>query len=168
MELKDIVSVAGLPGLHKVIGRNKTGLIVETIGDTSKKFATNLRQRVSTLSEIAVFIEDGETKLWEVLKATKTQDDSGAEVPNSKSSNDEAKAFMGIVLPNYDKEKVYVSDMKKLFNWYHILKPVLDFDKLGPEAEETEAEGEKVAYTDKTAAKSTKEKPVVKQNGISV
>jgi hypothetical protein len=139
MELKDIVSVSGMPGLHKVIGRNKNGLIVETIGD-NKKFATNVRQRVSVLADIAVFTEDGEAKLWEVIKAIKALEDGGKAVPTGKSNNDEARAFMAEVLPSYDTEKVYVSDMKKLFAWYHTLKPVLDFEKLGVEEPEENAE----------------------------
>lgn len=144
MELKDIASVSGVAGLHKIIGRTKNGLIVETIGD-NKKFATNAQQRVSILSDIAVFTEEGESKLWEILKAIKALDDAGTAIPTAKAENDEAKAFMKSVLPNYDTEKVYVSDMKKLYGWYHIVKPVLDFEKLGTEeAEESNETAEKV------------------------
>lgn len=158
MELKDIVSVSGLPGLHKVLGQNKNGLIVETIGD-NKKFATNTRQRVSVLADIAIFTEDGEAKLWEVIKNIKTKDDAGEKIPDSKSDNDVVKAFMAAVLPGYDTEKVYVSDMKKLFSWYHTLKPVLDFDKLGSDAEDTSESTEKPDV----ATKKTAEKPAAKQ-----
>jgi hypothetical protein len=140
MELKDIVSVSGMPGLHKIIGRNKNGLVVETIGE-NKKFATNVRQRVSVLADIAIFTEDGEAKLWEVIKSIKALEDGGKTIPTGKAENDEARAFMAEVLPGYDTEKVYVSDMKKLFAWYHSLKPVLDFDKLGVEESEESSEG---------------------------
>jgi hypothetical protein len=158
MELKDIVSVSGVAGLHKVIGRNKNGLIVETIGE-NKKFATNVRQRVSVLADIAVFTEEGEAKLWEVIKNIKAKDDAGETVPDTKSDNDVVKAFMAAVLPGYDTEKVYVSDMKKLFTWYHSLKPVLDFSKLGVEEETTDENGEKT----ETPAKKTAEKVVTKK-----
>jgi hypothetical protein len=141
MELKDIVSVAGEPGLHHVIGRNKNGLIVETIG-TGKKFSTGIRHRVSVLSDIAIFTQDGETKLWEVLKALKAREDGGGSLPTSKSDNDEIKTCMAAVLPTYDREKVYTSDMKKLFTWYQMIKGVLNFEKLGVEEEaESETEG---------------------------
>lgn len=158
MELKDIVSVSGVAGLHKIIGRNKAGLIVETIGE-NKKFATNIRQRISVLADIAVFTEDGEAKLWEVIKNIKALEDAGNNVPDSKADNDVVKKYMSSVLPGYDTEKVYVSDMKKLFSWYQILKPVLDFSKLGVEEENVEAETattEAVKKADKPAAKKAK------------
>lgn len=150
MELKDIVSVSGVAGLHKIIGRNKNGLIVETIGD-NKKFATNMRQRVSVLADIAIFTEDGEAKLWEVIKSIKALEDGGKTIPTSKASDDEARAFMKEILPQYDMEKVYVSDMKKLYGWYHTIKSVLDYSKLGAQEEETAAEG-----TTEAAAKEVK------------
>lgn len=162
MELKDVVSVAGVAGLHKVIGRNKNGLIVETLGANGKKFATNLRQRVSVLSDIAIFTEEGEIKLWEAVKAIKEAEDGGAAVPGSKSENDEVKEFMGKIVPNYDQEKVYVSDMKKLFGWYHMLKADLDFSKLGVEETEADAEAEKTGAEGSTA-KINREKAAPKQ-----
>lgn len=165
MELKDIVSVSGVAGLHKIIGRNKNGLIVETIGD-NKKFATNMRQRVSVLADIAIFTEDGEAKLWEVIKSIKALQDDGKTIPTAKASDDEARAFMKEILPQYDMEKVYVSDMKKLYGWYQIVKDVIDYSKLGVEedAEATESgtdapvkEAKKAApkKTNKTAAPKT-------------
>ena len=66
MELKDVVSVTGMPGLHKVIGQNKSGLILESLTD-NKKFATNARQRVSVLADISMFTDEGEVRLAEVL-----------------------------------------------------------------------------------------------------
>lgn len=164
MELKDVVSVSGMPGLHKIIGRNKNGLIVESIGD-NKKFATNLRQRVSILSDIAIFTEDGEARLWEVLKAIKALDDSGKSIPDGKSDNDVARQFMKEVLPTYDTEKVYVSDMKKLYAWYHTLKPVLDFSKLGEE-ENTEESADKAGDAPvKKAEKAAPKKNTAKTSG---
>jgi uncharacterized protein YfaS (alpha-2-macroglobulin family) len=115
MELKDIVSVSGVAGLHKVIGRNKAGLIVETIG-TGRKFATSANQRVSILSDIAMFTDEGEVKLWQVLQSLKSLEEKGDATPASAASNDEIQVYMAKVLPNYDRERVYPSDMKKLFN----------------------------------------------------
>lgn len=161
MELKDIVSVSGVAGLHKIIGRNKNGLIVETIGD-NKKFATNIRQRVSILADIAIFTEDGEAKLWEVIKAIKALEDEGKSIPDAKADNDVAKAFMASILPQYDTEKVYVSDMKKLFGWYHTIKSVIDYSKLGVE-EETETEAaEKSGDSPVKAAKKVAPKKTTK------
>ena len=70
MELKDVVSVTGMPGLHKVVGQNKSGLILESLTD-NKKFGTNARQRVSVLADISIFTEEGEVRLAEALKTIK-------------------------------------------------------------------------------------------------
>jgi hypothetical protein len=167
MELKDIVSVTGMPGLHKIIGQNKNGLVLESLAD-GKKFSTNIRQRVSILADISMFEEEGEVKLAQVLKSLKTLEDAGETIPNAKIETEDAKAFMAKVLPNYDKERVYPSDMKKLFGWYQLIKTDLDFaslDKTEEIAEETEG-SEKAAVaktksTDKpkaTASVKTKSK----------
>ena len=160
MELKDIVSVSGVPGLHKIIGRNKTGLIVETIG-TGKKFATTLQQRVSVLADIAMFTDEGEMKLWQVLQQLKALDESGKNPPAAGADNDTVKGYMALVLPNFDREKVYPGDMKKLFGWYGIIKDLLDWSKLGQEEEETTEENtasEKPA--EKSASKAAAPKKV--------
>lgn len=153
MELKDVVSVTGMPGLHKVIGQNKTGLILESLTD-KKKFATNARQRVSVLADISMFTEEGEVRLSEVLIKIKALEDGGKAIPSSKADNDEVKAFMGLVLPDYDREKVYTSDMKKLFSWYGMLKGSLDFDSLSKtDAEEESTEAKETAPKAKSTDK---------------
>jgi len=91
MELKDIVSVSCVPGLHKSIGRNKTGLIVETIG-IGKKFATTLRQYVSVLADIAIFTDKGETKLWQVLQQLKALEEAGSTDKHAEKSGGKAVA----------------------------------------------------------------------------
>ena len=157
MKLSDIVSISGMPGLHKVLGRNKNGLIVETIDATKKKFATNARQRVSVLGDIAMFTEEGEAKLWQILKTIAEKEKAGAKVPDSKAEGEELIAFMKQVLPDYDREKVYTSDMKKLFLWYTTLKPEMDLLKLQSE-EEAEEEG----ATGEAKPVKTTAKPAVK------
>ncbi len=165
MELKDVVSVTGMPGLHKVIGQNKSGLILESLVD-NKKFATNVRQRVSVLADISMFTEDGEVRLSEVLLSLKKLDDEGTAIPSSKADNDEVRAFKSKVLPNYDREKVYTSDMKKLFTWYSMLKSSLDFDSLNKsdDTEETTEvkETAKAKSTDKPKAVAAKTKTPTK------
>lgn len=133
MELKDVVSVTGMPGLHKIIGKNKSGLILESLTD-QKKFGTNPRQRISILSDVAMFTEDEEVKLAKVLMNIKSLEDSGKTIPSVKADNEEVKSFMTLALPNYDRERVYTSDMKKLFVWYTTLKATdLDWSDLEKE-----------------------------------
>jgi hypothetical protein len=148
MELKDVVSVTGMPGLHKILGRNKSGLILESLTD-NKRFGTNPRQRISVLSDIAMFTEEEEVKLAVVLMSIKALEDAGTAVPTPKADNDEVKAFMAKVLPNYDRERVYTSDMKKLFVWYGMLKNI-DLDWANLDKEELAEEG-----TDADAPKAT-------------
>lgn len=153
MELKDILSIGGMPGLYKIIGKNTNGLIVESLDESKKRFATNVRQRISILSDIAIYSNSDDIKLWQVLKNIKAAVDAGKEMPNAKASNDEIKAAMEIALPDYDKERVYVSDMRKLFNWYHIIKDMIDYEKLGEEPEEEE--GAENSDADASAKKHT-------------
>ncbi len=153
MKLSDIVSVSGMPGLHKVLGRNKNGLIVETIDATKKKFATNERQRVSVLGDIAMFTEEGEAKLWQILKTIAEKEKGGAKVPDAKAESEELTAFMKTILPDYDREKVYTSDMKKLFLWYTTLKPEMDMLTLSSEEEVEEETATGEAKPTKTVSK---------------
>lgn len=160
MKLKDIVSVTGMPGLHKILGQNKSGLILEALAD-GKKFSTNLRQRVSILSDISMFEEEGEVKLAVVLQNVKALEEKGETIPTGKAENDEVKAFMAKVLPNYDREKVYPSDMKKLCTWYHLLKDKLDFATLNEEETE-DAEGADQDATTTAKAKTDTKKTAAK------
>jgi len=147
MELKDIVSVAGVPGLHKIVGQRPAGLILESLDEQKRRFPTSLTQKVSILEDIAMFTIDGEVKLNEVLININDKEKEGLKVPGKSASNDDLKAFMEEALPNYDKERVYVSDIKKLAGWYEILKNHLDFEALknapkdGEEASDDKAEG---------------------------
>lgn len=149
MKLKDIVSVTGMPGLHKILGQNKSGLILEALAD-GKKFSTNLRQRVSILSDISMFEEEGEVKLAVVLQNVKALEEKGETIPTGKADNDEVKVFMSKVMPNYDRERVYPSDMKKLCAWYHLLKDKLEFANL----HEEETEGSEGSDSDAPVAKA--------------
>ena len=156
MELKDVVSVTGMPGLHKIIGRNKNGLILESLSD-KKKFSTTPRQRISILSDIAMFTDEGEVRLAQVLVNLKSLDEAGESLPSSKADNGEVAAFMAKVLPTYDRERVYVSDMKHLFTWYSSLKNSdLDFANILNEI--TEEEGNSETSADSTAKTDTKVK----------
>jgi len=154
MELKDVVSVTGMPGLHKILGRNKNGLILESLTD-GKRFGTNPRQKISILSDIAMFTEDAEVKLANVLTTIKSLEESGKGVPDAKADNDAVKAFMSLALPNYDRERVYTSDMKKLFVWYGTLKAT-DLDWANLNKEESNEEGSDADAPKATDAKAKK------------
>ena len=154
MELKDIVAISGMGGLHHVIGRNRNGLIVESIDAQRKRFSTTLNQKISVLADIALFTSGEDARLAQVLKNIRAAEAEGLQVPDGKADNDTYKAFMEKALPDYDRERVYVSDMRKLAVWYGVLRDVLDFEKLDETAEEgSEQAGD--SLTEDTRSKNT-------------
>lgn len=144
MELKDVVAIAGQSGLHKVVGRSKNGLIVETIS-TGKRFSTSFQDKVSVLEDISVYTTGEDMRLADVFIKLKEIGD----VPEAKTDLKQVREFL-IGAINLDSERVYDNDIKKLLTWFHSLKDVLDFEKLAQTeseevaAENTEAAGEEV------------------------
>ncbi len=155
MELKDLVAISGIGGIHYVTGRSKNGLIVETIG-TGRKFATNFHDKVSVLQDISIYTEAGDLHLSDVFKTIKEKGNT----PEPKADLKAVRKYL-IDTIQLDSERVYDSDIKKLMNWYHLLQDKLDFSKLSKEiAEEqheapaqTEASTEVEAPKKKAAAK---------------
>jgi len=163
MELKDIVAIAGMPGLYHVIGQRKNGLIVEALDGTGKKIPTSANTKVSILSDIAMFTMEGEERLATVLLSIHDKSKEGLSIPDRKAADDVFPQFLGKVLPNYDNERIYLSDMKKLASWYNILHDKLDFDALKKSLEEESSEAEsdsKVETKAKTESKAKAEKAV--------
>ena len=119
MELKGILSISGYTGLFKLISQAKNSIIVESFEDKKRMpiYSTN---KISPLEEIAVYTYEEEVPLKDILKSIYLKENKG-ETISAKSSSDELKKFMEIILPNYDKERVYVSDIKKIINWYNQL-----------------------------------------------
>lgn len=143
-DLKDIVSISGQPGLHLIIGKRANGLIVETLDASKRRFPTSLTQKVSILEDISIYTYEGDIKLIEVFRNLHQLVNNGFELVGKNNSNDEVKAFFRKVVPEYDEEKVYVSDMLKVSLWYQILKDAISFDAAPseenqPTAEETTA-----------------------------
>ena len=123
MELKEVAAVSGRGGLFKILKPTKNGVILEAIDASKKRFVAGANERVSILNEISIYTTDneGSVPLESVLQKINAK--YGKEISiSSKSTNDELGAFLGSVLPEYDREKVYHSDIKKLAVWYGILQ----------------------------------------------
>lgn len=122
MEFKDIASVAGKPGLYKVVAPTRSGVILESLDDSKKKLIAGPNHRVSVLSDISIYTttSEGSAMLGEVMKKIKKEfdDDPGVD---SNSSKEELYAFLEYILPELDKTRVYPSDIKKLVSWYKII-----------------------------------------------
>ena len=114
--LKGILSISGQPGLFKLVTETKNSIIVESLL-TGKRIPAYSTSKISTLSDISIFTETGEILLTDLFIRVQK---SGKTI-SPKASTDEIKAFFGEVLPEYDKDRVYVSDMKKILQWYQLL-----------------------------------------------
>jgi len=119
MKLKDILAISGKSGLYKFISQGRTGIIVESFDD-KKRSAIPASTKVSALDDIAIFTATEEVPLASVFKIIFKKED-GKPTIDHKSSPEQLKTFFETILPEYDRERVYVSDMKKVAQWYNIL-----------------------------------------------
>ncbi len=129
MDLKEIVSIAGRPGLYKIIAQGKNSVFVESLID-KKRFPAHASDKISSLGDISIYTLDDDVKLEEVYeKMFKVLD--GKEALSHKEDSQKLRDFIIGFLPNYDSDKVYDSDVKKLFQWYNILHKtgLMVFDK---------------------------------------
>ncbi|MEM8564819.1 MAG: DUF5606 domain-containing protein [Bacteroidota bacterium] len=126
MKYSDIASVSGRGGLFKIVKPTRTGVILESLDATKKKLIAGATQRVSVLSDISIYTtnQEGSTPLDKVFKKIFKEFEGDMGV-TSNSDADELKSFLKHILPEYDQERVYVSDIKKLVTWYnHIYENV--------------------------------------------
>jgi hypothetical protein len=139
-ELEKIISVSGKPGIFKIITGGKNTIIAESLLD-SKKQPIHATQRVSSLSDISIFTIEEDVPLRDVFLKMK-EHYQGAAAIDPKSEGHLLRKEVEKFLPTYDAERVYESDLKKLFSWYNILqaKDMLEFAEPIEEAEETESE----------------------------
>lgn len=133
------MAIAGQPGLFKMVSEGKNSIIVESLV-TGKKMPAYSSAKISAIEDIAIFTDEAEVPLVEVFKSISAKEDGGQSISHKSSSND-LKAYFKEILPNYDEYRVYVSDMKKVFQWYNTLQAVdmLTFDEAeaSSETEET-------------------------------
>lgn len=145
--LRTILSISGKHGLYKLTSRAKNMLIVESLID-QKKIPAHAKDKVISLGDIAIYTEDGETPLHKVLTSVKEKENGEvASINPTKASTDELRAYFAEVLPNFDRDRVYPSDIRKLLNWYNILikAGINEFtpaEEQAAEAEGTEPEAE--------------------------
>ena len=120
--LRTILSVSGKPGLFKLISQGKNMLILETLDATKKRLPVYAHDKVISLGDIAMYTDDEEVALGEVLESVKNKENGAvASIDFKKASQDELHAYMAEVLPTYDRDRVHTSDIKKLIQWYNIL-----------------------------------------------
>jgi hypothetical protein len=154
MDLKGIISVSGMSGLYKVIAQTKNGFIVEALSD-KKRTPIQSSNKVSALEDISVFKTDGEIPLTEVFK--QIIDKKGpAFAYDPKADSKLLRDYFKSFVPDFDEEKVYTSDIKKIFNWFLLLK-----DQITEAPEKVEKTPESESADKKTKIKAEPKTKVV-------
>ena len=129
MEFSKVMAIAGKPGLYEILSQTKNGVVVKSIVD-GKRNAVNASNNVSLLENIAIYTYDEEVPLAIVLKNIADKE-AGKETISHKESNKVLTSYFSEVLPTYDEERVYTSNIKKVIQWYNILaKSEFDFASL--------------------------------------
>lgn len=144
--LKTILSISGKPGLFKLVSQGKNMLIVESLVD-NKRVPAYAKDKVISLGDIAIYTEETEVPLHEVLTAVKEKENGGKVSLNLNCKVDELRNYFAEVLPTFDRDRVYPSDIKKLLSWYNILigAGITEFTTEEGKNEETESIEETVA-----------------------
>lgn len=154
MNLTKILAISGKPGLYELKVQTRTGFVAESLID-GKKITVNLKSNVSLLSEISIYTYEGEKPLTEVMQQIAVKENKGLAISH-KEDNATLSAYFKQILPDYDEERVYPSDIKKVLNWYNTLQAKGLVTDLAPAVEEPKEEAP-------VAAEKPKKAPVAKK-----
>ena len=148
MNLEKILAISGKPGLYVLQVQTRTGFVAESLAD-GKKITVNLKSNVSLLSEISIYTYEGEKPLSEIMQKIADKENKGQAISH-KEDNPTLIAYFKEILPDYDDERVYPSDIKKVLNWYNMLQAKgLVVDKVvTPAAEEVAAVADETPVTE--------------------
>lgn len=120
MSLDKILSISGKPGLFQLKTQTKSGFVAESLLD-GRKIAVSIQNNVSILSEIAVYTLTDEVPLYKIFKAISEKENGGPTSVSHKDSKDTLEEYFFGILPDYDEDRVYTSDIKKIVQWYNLL-----------------------------------------------
>ncbi|AJR04612.1 DUF5606 family protein [Siansivirga zeaxanthinifaciens] len=121
MSLEKIISISGKPGLYKLVAQTRGGFVADSLSD-NKRISVNVQQNVSILSEIAIYTLDEEVPLRQVFENIKKKENGEQTSVMPKDSKDKLEEYFFEILPNYDEDRVYASDIKKVIQWYNLLQ----------------------------------------------
>jgi hypothetical protein len=134
IKVKDLMSIAGKGGLYRFLAQARNGVVVESLTDRKRAVAPPTA-RVSALEDISIFAKEEDIPLADVLMKIHEKEQGGAAI-SSKAGNEELKSYFKIVLPEYDEDRVYVSDIKKVIAWYNLLQELGMLEVVDKETEE--------------------------------
>jgi hypothetical protein len=150
IDLRQVAAVSGMNGLYRVVKPTRAGVIIESLSENPQRIVAQARHRMSLLDEISIYTTDEEATvpLAEVFDRINKKYGNDLPLPE-KPTNEEYKSFMADVLPEYDDDRVYVSDMKKLATWYGIVNKHVGFNEETSGSEESEESKEEKKETSK-------------------
>lgn len=154
MTVEKILSISGKPGLYALKIQTRTGFVAESLLD-GKRITVGMKSNVSLLSEISLYTYTEEKPLVEVMRAIAVKENEGAAISH-KEDNDKLIAYFETIVSDYDKERVYPSDIKKIINWYNILQAKGLVSKNEPKVENAETVKEEVVKEVKAKKTATK------------
>ncbi|OWP62629.1 hypothetical protein CDA63_13395 [Hymenobacter amundsenii] len=161
-DLKEIAAISGMPGLYRLVKPTRAGVIIEALTDNNPRSVASAQNKVSLLQEISIYTQDYDqtVPLTEVFDRIYQQ--HGAQLALTHKSNEqELAAFMAGIIPDYDRERVYLSDIKKLVQWYHVVSQRLEY-QAPAENEPTTDEATEGAAAEATADKPKASKKIAK------
>lgn len=141
MSLEKVISISGKPGLYRLITQTRGGFVAESLID-NKRMSVSVQNNVSVLSEIAIYTLTEEVPLKQVLEKIKNKENGEKTSVKAKDSKDKLEEYFFDVLPDYDEERVYVSDIKKVIQWYNLLQEHNMLDSLNDDEDSVEASDE--------------------------
>lgn len=136
-----ILSISGKPGLYKLVSRGKMNLIVETVDETHKRIPVFATDRVTSLNDIAMYTDADDVPLPKILQSLYDKEEGKESQLNyKKCSSKELRDYFASILPDFDRDRVHDSDIKKLLQWYNILvkSGITEFDEKNAEEEKQE------------------------------
>ncbi len=155
INVKDLMSISGKGGLFRFLAQARNGVIVESLHD-KKRHVASATARVSSLEDIAIFTTEEDMPLSEVFMKIHEKEDGGTSI-DPKTPNEALKSYFREVLPDYDDERVYISDIKKVINWYNLLHQLELLEIIELEEDDTVDEAEEGDTKDESEEESNKE-----------
>ncbi|WP_301385049.1 DUF5606 domain-containing protein [uncultured Duncaniella sp.] len=139
--LKNVLSISGRPGLFRLVNRGKNMLIVESL-TTGKRTPAYAHDKVISLADVSIYTNEDDTPLAGVLEAVKVKNGGNPVDVKALGNDDKVREYFGEILPEFDRERVYTTDIKKLFSWYNLLLEagITDFVEKEEEPETTSEE----------------------------
>ena len=141
-----ILAISGKPGLFQLVSRGRSTLVVETLDEQKRRSSVSLRDRISSLNDISIYTDDEDVRLMNVFESIRVKyKGQPVGIDARKATKEQLGDFLAEVLPNYDRDRVYPGDIKKIILWYNILVKGGYTDFLVPEEGSEEAEAQETA-----------------------